>query len=38
MAKGTYPVILLATPDLDGTFARLEASGAEVVQEPADQL
>ena len=23
--------------DLDGTFARLQASGAEVVQEPTDQ-
>ena len=37
MAKGTYAIILLATPDLDGTFARLEASGAEVVQEPTEQ-
>ncbi len=37
MAKGTYGWILLATKDLDGTFERLEASGAEVVQEPAEQ-
>jgi catechol 2,3-dioxygenase-like lactoylglutathione lyase family enzyme len=37
MAKGTYGIILLATPDLDGTFERLQASGAEVVQEPIDQ-
>ena len=37
MAKGTYAGILLATSDLDGTFARLAASGAEVVQEPMDQ-
>ncbi len=37
MAKGTYAALLLATPDLDGVFARLEASGAEVVQEPIDQ-
>ena len=36
MAKGTYASINLATPDLDGTFARLQA-GAEVVQEPTDQ-
>ncbi|RJQ12819.1 MAG: VOC family protein [Dehalococcoidia bacterium] len=36
MAKGTYRMIVLATPDLDGVFARLQAS-AEVVQEPADQ-
>jgi Glyoxalase/Bleomycin resistance protein/Dioxygenase superfamily len=33
MAKGTYGWILLATADLDATFARLRAS-AEVVQEP----
>jgi catechol 2,3-dioxygenase-like lactoylglutathione lyase family enzyme len=37
MAKGTYGWILLATPDLDATFARLQASDAEVVQEPIDQ-
>jgi catechol 2,3-dioxygenase-like lactoylglutathione lyase family enzyme len=37
MAKGTYGWILLATADLDGTFARLQASGAEVVQEPMAQ-
>ena len=37
MAKGTYAGILLATADLDGTFVRLQASGAEVVQEPTEQ-
>ena len=37
MAKGTYGWILLATADLDGTFERLQASDAEVVQEPTDQ-
>ncbi len=37
MAKGTYGAIILATPDLDGAFATIEASGAEVVQEPTDQ-
>ena len=37
MAKGTYAGVNLATADLDGTFAKLEASGAEVVQEPTDQ-
>jgi predicted enzyme related to lactoylglutathione lyase len=37
MAKGTYAIITFATADLDGTFARLEASGAEVVQEPTEQ-
>jgi predicted enzyme related to lactoylglutathione lyase len=36
MAKGTYAVLLLATPDLDRTFERVQA-GAEVVQEPTDQ-
>ena len=37
MAKGTYASINLATPDLDGTFERLQASAAEVVQEPTEQ-
>jgi catechol 2,3-dioxygenase-like lactoylglutathione lyase family enzyme len=37
MAKGTFASINLATPDVDATFARLEASDAEVVQEPTDQ-
>jgi uncharacterized glyoxalase superfamily protein PhnB len=37
MAKGTYASINLATPDVDGTFERLQAGDAEVVQEPIDQ-
>jgi uncharacterized glyoxalase superfamily protein PhnB len=37
MAKGTYASINLATRDIDGTFERLQASGAEVVQEPTEQ-
>jgi predicted enzyme related to lactoylglutathione lyase len=37
MAKGTYGSILLATKDLDGTFARVQAADAEVVQEPTEQ-
>ena len=37
MAKRTYAMLLLATKDLDGTFARVQASGAEVVQEPTEQ-
>lgn len=37
MAKGTYGIIVLATEDLDGTFERLQAGNAEVVQEPTDQ-
>ena len=37
MAKGTYASIILATTDLDGTFDRIQAGGAEVVQEPMAQ-
>jgi catechol 2,3-dioxygenase-like lactoylglutathione lyase family enzyme len=37
MAKGTYGGINLATKDLDGTFERLQASDADVVQEPTEQ-
>jgi len=37
MAKGTYASIMLATTDLDALFERLQASGAEVMQEPTDQ-
>jgi catechol 2,3-dioxygenase-like lactoylglutathione lyase family enzyme len=37
MAKGTYGWIMLATTDLDGTFEKLQAGGAEVVQEPTVQ-
>jgi predicted enzyme related to lactoylglutathione lyase len=37
MAKGTYGWILLATKDLDSAFAQVEATGAEVVQEPTEQ-
>src|SRR3954462_8498563 len=37
MAKGTFASINLATKDLDGTFERLQAGDAEVVQEPTDQ-
>jgi uncharacterized glyoxalase superfamily protein PhnB len=37
MAKGTFAMLNLATDDLDGTFERLQASGAEIMQEPTDQ-
>ncbi|MEV0531898.1 VOC family protein [Kitasatospora sp. NPDC050463] len=37
MAKGTYARLVLATDDLDATFARLKAAGAEVAQEPTEQ-
>jgi catechol 2,3-dioxygenase-like lactoylglutathione lyase family enzyme len=37
MAKGSYFGVNLGTTDLDGTFAKLEADGGEVVQEPIEQ-
>ncbi|MCZ2816126.1 VOC family protein [Modestobacter sp. VKM Ac-2984] len=37
IAKGNHAAVTLATDDLDGTFAELEANGAEVLQEPTDQ-
>ena len=37
MAKGTYATVILATPDVDAAFDRIQATGAEVVQEPTDQ-
>ncbi|MFJ6940261.1 VOC family protein [Streptomyces sp. NPDC101132] len=37
MAKGTFGWILLATRDLDATFAKVREADAEVVQEPTEQ-
>ena len=37
IAKGTYAAIVLATKDVDGTFERVQAGGADVIQEPIDQ-
>jgi catechol 2,3-dioxygenase-like lactoylglutathione lyase family enzyme len=37
MAKGTYAMLLLATPDLDGTFERLQSGDVDIVQEPTEQ-
>ena len=37
MAKGTYGWIMLATDDLDAAFDRVQATNAEVVQEPTEQ-
>jgi predicted enzyme related to lactoylglutathione lyase len=34
---GSYGYIQLSTPDLAGVFDKLQASGADVVQEPTDQ-
>lgn len=37
IAKGSYFGVNLATDDLDGAFARIEAAGADIVQEPIEQ-
>jgi uncharacterized glyoxalase superfamily protein PhnB len=37
IAKGVYGTLTLASDDLDGLFEQLEAAGADIVQEPADQ-
>ena len=37
MAKGTFAMLTMASADLDGAFERLQAAGAEIVQEPTDQ-
>ena len=37
MAKGTYGWILLATTDLNAAFDKVQATDAEVVQEPTEQ-
>ena len=37
MAKGTYAIMLLATRNLDAAFERIQASGAEIVEEPTEQ-
>jgi catechol 2,3-dioxygenase-like lactoylglutathione lyase family enzyme len=37
MAKGTFAGINLATKDLDRAFERLQASDADIIQEPIEQ-
>ena len=37
MAKGTYAMVVLTAKNLDDVFDKIQASGAEVVQEPTDQ-
>ncbi|MGR2751786.1 VOC family protein [Agromyces arachidis] len=37
MAKGTYAAIVLSTSAVDAVFERIQATGAEVAQEPIDQ-
>ncbi|MDQ2706445.1 MAG: VOC family protein [Actinomycetota bacterium] len=37
LAKGVLGSLIFATDDVAGTFDRIQASGAEVLQEPIDQ-
>ena len=37
LTKGVLPMMVFRTDDLDETFERVRASGAEVLQEPIDQ-
>jgi catechol 2,3-dioxygenase-like lactoylglutathione lyase family enzyme len=37
LTKGSLPLMVFRADDLDGTFERLLAQGAEVLQEPMDQ-
>ena len=37
LAKGVLPMLVFASDDVDATFEKVQASGAEVVQEPTDQ-
>jgi len=37
VTKGALQAAIFATEDLDGTFERVQASGAEVLQEPTSQ-
>jgi catechol 2,3-dioxygenase-like lactoylglutathione lyase family enzyme len=37
LIKGVLPMIIFSVDDLDAAFERVRASGAEVLEEPADQ-
>ncbi|MEU9099681.1 VOC family protein [Streptomyces sp. NPDC048361] len=37
LVKGVLPTLVFRTADLDATFEKVRASGAEVLQEPIDQ-
>lgn len=37
LTKGVLPMLVFRSDDLDATFEKLRASGAEVLQEPMDQ-
>ena len=38
LTKGSLPGVLFRTPDIDTTFEKVRASGAEVLQEPTEQF
>jgi catechol 2,3-dioxygenase-like lactoylglutathione lyase family enzyme len=38
LAKGSLPGVNFTTDDVDETFEKIRAAGAEVLQEPADQF
>jgi catechol 2,3-dioxygenase-like lactoylglutathione lyase family enzyme len=37
LTKGVLPMVVFRTDDVDATFEKVRASGAEVLQEPIDQ-
>jgi predicted enzyme related to lactoylglutathione lyase len=37
LTKGVLPIVVFRADDLDATFEKVRASGAEVMQEPIDQ-
>jgi predicted enzyme related to lactoylglutathione lyase len=37
LVKGSLPLLVFSSDDVDATFERVRASGAEVLQEPMDQ-
>lgn len=37
LTKGSLPILVFRTDDLDATFEKVRASGSEVLQEPMDQ-
>jgi predicted enzyme related to lactoylglutathione lyase len=37
LTKGSLPIIVFVTDDVDALFDRVQATGAEVLQEPMDQ-
>ena len=37
LTKGSLPLLVFSSDDVDGAFERIRATGAEVLQEPMDQ-